>query len=70
MLRSQLAWYSPPHSAALFYKKRRKVILYYLEKPAHEIFGEIVELDESYFGSVSKGKREWEAAGKVYTQVI
>lgn len=46
-----------PNSAALFYRKLREVIVHYLEKEAHEIFGGAIELDESYFGGVRKGKR-------------
>jgi len=48
----------------LFYRKLREVIVYYLEQEAHEIFGGAIELDESYFGGVRKGKRGRGAAGK------
>ena len=34
-----------PNSAALFYRKIRQVIVYYLEQQAHEIFGGAIELD-------------------------
>ena len=54
-----------PNSAALFYRKIREVIAYHLERESHEIFDGIVELDESYFGGVRKGKRGRGAAGKV-----
>ncbi len=54
-----------PNSAALFYTKIRQVITYYLEHEASEIFDGQVELDESYFGGVRKGKRGRGAAGKV-----
>jgi transposase len=54
-----------PNSAALFYRKLRAVIAYHLEQEAHEIFDGAVELDESYFGGVHKGKRGRGAAGKV-----
>ena len=54
-----------PNSAALFYRKLREVIAYYLEQEAHEIFDGAVELDESYFGGARKGKRGRGAAGKV-----
>ena len=54
-----------PNSAALFYRKIREVIAYHLEQESHEIFDGIVELDESYFGSIRKGKRGRGAAGKV-----
>ena len=54
-----------PNSAALFYRKLREIITYYLEQQAHEIFDGAVELDESYFGGVHKGKRGRGAGGKV-----
>ena len=41
------------------------MIAYYLEQEANEIFDGAVELDESYFGGVRKGKRGRGAAGKV-----
>lgn len=53
------------NSAALFYRKLREIITYYLEQQAHEIFDGAVELDESYFGGVRKGKRGRGAGGKV-----
>ena len=53
------------NSAALFYRKLREIIVYYLELEAHEIFGGAIELDESYFGGARKGKRGRGAAGKV-----
>ena len=43
-----------PNSAALFYRKLREIIAYYLEQEAHEIFHGAVELDESYFGGFFK----------------
>lgn len=54
-----------PNSAVLFYRKLREVIAYYLEQEVHDIFDGAVELDESYFGGVQKGKRGRGAAGKV-----
>ena len=54
-----------PNSAALFYRKIREVIAYHLEQESHKIFDGIVELDESYFGGVRKGKRGRGGAGKV-----
>lgn len=54
----------PPNSAALFYRKIREVIVYHLEQESHEIFHGVVELDESYFGGIRKGKRDRGAAGK------
>ena len=53
------------NSAALFYKKIRQVIAYHLLQEADEIFSGLIELDESYFGGVRKGKRGRGAAGKV-----
>ena len=69
------------NTAALFYRKIRIVIADKLEVEASDFAGE-VELDESYFGGVRKGKRGRGAAGKVpvfgilkrggrvYTQII
>ena len=54
-----------PNSAALFYRKLREVMLHYLELEAHEIFGGAIELDESYYGGIRKGKRGRGATGKV-----
>jgi transposase len=54
-----------PNSVALYYRKIRRVIRYYLEQDASEIFDGCVELDESYFGGVRKGKRGRGATGKV-----
>ena len=53
-----------PNTAALFYHKIRLVIDYYLSLEADELFDGEVELDESYFGGVRKGKRGRGAAGK------
>ncbi|MCE1196072.1 IS1595 family transposase [bacterium] len=54
-----------PNSAALFYRKIRQVIALHLAKEAVEVFNGEVEIDESYFGGVRKGKRGRGAAGKV-----
>ena len=54
-----------PNTAMLYYKKIRQVICHHIELQAHEIFDGAVELDESYFGGVRKGKRGRGAAGKV-----
>ena len=54
-----------PNGAALFYRKIREVTAYHLEQESHEIFDDVVELGESYFGGVRKGKRGRGAAGKV-----
>ena len=53
------------HSARLYYQKIRQVIAYYLEQESEEYFAGEIELDESYFGGVRKGKRGRGAAGKV-----
>ena len=52
------------HSATLFYHKLREVIAAKLEAEAPFMAGE-VEVDESYFGGVRKGRRGRGAAGKV-----
>ena len=54
-----------PNSAILFYRKVRQVIAIYLAREAAEIFNGDIEIDESYFGGVRKGKRGRGAAGKV-----
>lgn len=53
------------NTAALFYHKIREVIVARLEVHAEEVFAGEIELDESYFGGVRKGKRGRGAAGKV-----
>jgi len=53
------------NSAALFYHKIRLVIADNLACQADEKLGGEIELDESYFGGVQKGKRGRGAAGKV-----
>ena len=53
-----------PNSAALFYRKIRLVIEYNLSLEAHETFDGEIELDESYFGGIRKGKRGRGAGGK------
>ena len=54
-----------PNTAALFYRKIRQIIHHYLSIEAREIFDGCIELDESYFGGVRKGKRGRGAVGKV-----
>ena len=54
-----------PNTAALFYKKIRQIISFHLALQANEVFDGCIELDESYFGGVRKGKRGRGAAGKV-----
>jgi transposase len=69
-------------TAILFYHKLREIILLNIEDENQEYFAGEIELDESYFGGVRKGKRGRGAAdkvavfgilkrgGKVYTKVI
>ena len=54
-----------PNSTALFYHKIRQVISHLLPSWVNEVFDSSVELDESYFGRRSKGKRGFGATGKV-----
>ena len=69
------------NSATLFYHKVRQIICWHLEQESEEFFAGEIELDESYFGGVRKGKRGRAAGkmvvfgilkrgGKVYTKVI
>ena len=53
-----------PNSAALFYKKIRQVRALFITR-SRCCFSGLIELDESYFGGVRKGKRGRGAAGKV-----
>ena len=71
-----------PNSAALFYHKLRQIIFDALDREAGSVFCGEIEIDESYFGGVRKGKRGRGASGKVpvfgllkrggrvYTQVL
>lgn len=52
------------NSSALFYHKIRLVIEYHLAQEAKELFDGEIELDESYFGGIRKGKRGRGAGGK------
>ena len=54
-----------PNTTALYYRKLRQLIADQLALVEHEVFDGSVELDESYFGGVRKGKRGRGAAGKV-----
>jgi transposase len=54
-----------PNTAALYYRKLRQLIVEHLALVEHEVFDGAVELDESYFGGVRKGKRGRGATGKV-----
>ena len=47
-----------PNTAALFYRKIRQIISYHLALEAAEIFEGSIELDESYFGGIRKGKTD------------
>ena len=70
------------NSAAFFFTKVHKIIAYYFEIEALEIFDGEIELNESYFGGTRKGKRGRGATdkmivfgllkrnGKVYTTVV
>jgi transposase len=51
------------NSVNLFYNKLRKIIVHFTELASPFLNGE-VEVDESYFGGVRKGKRGRGAAGK------
>jgi len=52
------------NTAILFYQKIRKVIEWNLAQESTHMFDGCIELDESYFGGVRKGKRGRGAAGK------
>ncbi len=52
-------------SAAYYFHRLRELIAYHQEQEAFEVFSGEVELDESYFGGVRKGKRGRGAAGKM-----
>lgn len=53
------------HTATLFFHKLRELITAQLEGAVPELLGGEVEIDESYFGGVRKGKRGRGAIGKV-----
>ena len=52
-------------TAAYYFQRLREIILYHTELEAEEYFSGEIEVDESYFGGVRKGKRGRGAAGKV-----
>ena len=54
-----------PNSVALFYRKLRKIVVADLDQESQEIFDGCIELDESYFGGIRKGKKGRGAVGKV-----
>lgn len=53
------------HTATLYFHKLREIIVENLAAEAPELLGGEVEVDQSYFGGVRKGKRGRGAAGKV-----
>src|SRR4051812_30184301 len=53
------------NTAALFFHKLRVIIVEHQERQMRQAFDGEVEIDESYFGGVRKGKRGRGAAGKV-----
>lgn len=52
------------NTAILFYYKIRFVIEYHLTQTTNQVFDGEIELDESYFGGIRKGKRGRGAGGK------
>lgn len=70
------------NTAAYYFQRLRELIAHHTEQEANEAFCGEIEVDESYFGGVRKGKRGRGAAGKVpvfgllkrggkvYTQII
>ena len=53
------------HTATLYFHKLRELIAEQLDAMAPELLAGEIEVDESYFGGVRKGKRGRGAAGKV-----
>jgi transposase len=53
------------HTATLYFHKLRETIAERLAEDTPELMGGEIEVDESYFGGVRKGKRGRGAAGKV-----
>lgn len=52
-------------TAAYYFQRLREIIAFQIEQESHEVVGGEIEVDESYFGGVRKGKRGRGAAGKV-----
>ena len=52
-------------TACYYFQRLREIIAAQLEAESHEVFDGEIEVDESYFGGVRKGKRGRGAAGKV-----
>lgn len=53
------------HTARLYFHKLREIIAERLAEDAPELLSGEIEVDESYFGGVRKGKRGRGAAGKI-----
>jgi len=53
-----------PNTAIIFYQEIRQVIAWCLSQESTQMFDGDIELDESYFGGIRKGKRGRRAAGK------
>ena len=70
------------NTVTLYFRRLREIIVYELDKESDEYFFGEIEVDESYFGGVRKGKRGRGAkaktpvfgllkrGGKVYTKII
>ena len=52
-------------TAALFFLRLREIIAYELEAESEAMFDSEIEVDESYFGGLRKGKRDRGAVGKI-----
>ena len=52
-------------TSAYYFQRLREIIAYHIEQETHEVLGVEIEVDESYFGGVRKGKRGRCAGGKV-----
>ena len=52
-------------TTAFYFLRLREIITYELEAESEAMFGEEIEVDESYFGGRRKGKRGRGAAGKI-----
>ena len=52
-------------TSAYYFQRLREIIAYHIEQETHEVVGVKIEVDESYFGGVRKGKRGRCAGGKV-----
>ncbi len=53
------------NTAAYYFHRLREMIAWQCEQESQEVFGGEIEVDESYFGGVRKGKRGRGASGKV-----